>query len=251
MSDVFNINEAEARDEIVRFDRVGLSYDGLDDTLDGVNMVIRDGDFRFLTGPSGAGKTSLLKLIYLAHRPTRGEVHLFGRDVSQAPRENLPDLRRRIGVVFQEFRLLDHLTASENVALPMRVAGVNLSDYRQDVTELLTWVDLGHRMDAYPATLSGGEKQRVALARALVSKPDLILADEPTGNVDPAMGDKIMKLLLELNRLGTAVIVATHDLGLVRRMRKNILRLKEGQLTLHGPLKENNLNPALDLEDTP
>ena len=250
MSDDFNINEAEARDEIVRFDQVGLSYDGLDDTLDNVDMVIRDGDFRFLTGPSGAGKTSLLKLIYLAHRPTRGEVHLFGRDVSQAPRENLPDLRRRIGVVFQEFRLLDHLTASENVALPMRVAGVNLSDYRQDVTELLTWVDLGHRMDAYPATLSGGEKQRVALARALVSKPDLILADEPTGNVDPAMGDKVMKLLLELNRLGTAVIVATHDLGLVRRMRKNILRLKEGQLTLHGPLKENSLNPAQDLEET-
>jgi cell division transport system ATP-binding protein len=223
---------------IVKFNDVSLSYDGQIDILKNINLVLRDGDFRFLTGPSGAGKTSLLKMIYLAHRPSSGDLTLFGENINTLPREGLPTLRRRIGVVFQEFRLLDHLTAFENVALPMRVAGVNQNEYRQDVTELLTWVGLGDRMGALPETLSGGEKQRVALARALVSKPDLILADEPTGNVDPIMGERIMRLLVELNKLGTAVIVATHDLTLVRRMRKNILRLKDGQLTLHGPLKD-------------
>jgi len=225
-------------DPIAEFNMVGLSYDGQIDVLKDVNLVIRNGDFRFLTGPSGAGKTSLLKMIYLAHKPTSGSLSLFGQNVADMPRSDQPAIRRRIGVVFQEFRLLDHLTAFENVALPMRVAGVNQLDYRQDVTELLTWVGLGRKMDALPATLSGGEKQRVALARALVSKPDLILADEPTGNVDPIMGERIMRLLVELNRLGTAVIVATHDLALVRRMKKNILRLKDGHLTLHGPLKD-------------
>ena len=223
---------------IVQFNDVSLSYDGQKDVLQNVNMILRDGDFRFLTGPSGAGKTSLLKMIYLAHQPTTGFLSLFGEDVSGLPRDRLPALRRRIGVVFQEFRLLDHLTAFENVALPMRVAGVNQNHYSEDVTELLTWVGLGDKMGALPETLSGGEKQRVALARALVAKPDLILADEPTGNVDPVMGERIMRLLVELNKLGTAVIVATHDLTLVRRMRKNILRLKDGQLTLHGPLKD-------------
>ena len=225
-------------DPIAEFNMVGLTYDGQIDVLKDVNLVIRNGDFRFLTGPSGAGKTSLLKMIYLAHKPTSGALSLFGQNVADMPRSDQPAIRRRIGVVFQEFRLLDHLTAFENVALPMRVAGVNQLDYRQDVTELLTWVGLGRKMDALPATLSGGEKQRVALARALVSKPDLILADEPTGNVDPIMGERIMRLLVELNRLGTAVIVATHDLALVRRMKKNILRLKDGHLTLHGPLKD-------------
>ena len=223
---------------IVKFNDVTLSYDGQVDILKNINLAIRDGDFRFLTGPSGAGKTSLLKMIYLAQRPTHGSLSLFGENTSTLPRDGLPALRRRIGVVFQEFRLLDHLTAFENVALPMRVTGVNQDEYRQDVTELLTWVGLGEKMGALPEALSGGEKQRVALARALVSKPDLILADEPTGNVDPIMGERIMRLLVELNKLGTAVIVATHDLTLVRRMRKNILRLKDGQLTLHGPLRD-------------
>ncbi len=232
------------RSILVKFDHVGLSYDGVADILSDVDMVIRDGDFRFLTGPSGAGKTSLLKMIYLAQRPSTGAVTLFGENVNQMPREQLPLMRRRIGVVFQEFRLLEHLTAFENVALPMRVQGVNQNEYAQDVTELLTWVGLGDRIFALPETLSGGEKQRVALARALVAKPDLILADEPTGNVDPIMGERIMRLLVELNRLGTAVIVATHDLDLVRRMKKNILRLKGGRLTLHGPLKERTHKPA-------
>ena len=224
---------------IARLDDVGLTYDGVREVLRGANLTLREGDFRFLTGPSGAGKTSLLKLIYLAHRATNGHVSVFGQDVSALPAEALPPLRRRIGVVFQEFRLLDHLTAYENVALPMRVQGVNQQGYAQDVTDLLSWVGLSHRMDAKPSVLSGGEKQRVALARAVVGKPDIILADEPTGNVDPVMGERIMRLLLELNRLGTAVIVATHDLGLVKRLGRNILRLKDGRVTLHAPIPQD------------
>ncbi len=221
----------EPAKEIVRFDNVGLSYEDEPETLSDVTMTLNEGEFRFLTGPSGAGKTSLLKMIYLAHKPTRGKFFLFGENAADAPRDALPALRRRIGVVFQEFRLLDHLTAFENVALPMKVAGVNQNQYREDVSELLNWVGLGHRMDAHPPTLSGGEKQRVALARALVSKPDLILADEPTGNVDPAMGERIMKLFVELNKLGAAVIVATHDLHLVQSIGKPLLRISDGTLS--------------------
>jgi cell division transport system ATP-binding protein len=215
---------------IVGFENVGLSYEGEAEILRDVNFSLGEGEFRFLTGPSGAGKTSLLKLIYLAHRPTRGRLVLFGEDVTAAPREALPPLRRRIGVVFQEFRLLDHLTAYENVALPMKVAGINQNQYREDVRELLNWVGLGDRINARPPTLSGGEKQRVALARALVSKPDLILADEPTGNVDPAMGEKIMKLFIELNKLGAAVIVATHDIPLIEALGKPTISLQGGRL---------------------
>lgn len=231
------VNERPPKD-IVTFEDVHLTYDGTREVLRGTHFAMRPGDFRFLTGPSGAGKTSLLKLIYAAHRPTSGRVEVFGHDLAQMPSDDMPKLRRRIGVVFQEFRLLDHLTAFENVALPMRVLGVSPNTYRDDVVELLSWVGLAHRIDAPPTVLSGGEKQRVALARALVSKPDLILADEPTGNVDPVMGEKIMRLLLELNRLGTAVIVATHDLGLVRGLKQPILRLKEGQVTLHAPISD-------------
>ncbi|MFN0023503.1 MAG: cell division ATP-binding protein FtsE [Parvularculaceae bacterium] len=215
---------------IVKFDAVGLAYDGGVESLRDVDFALGEGEFRFLTGPSGAGKTSFLKLIYLGLRPTRGRITLFGEDVTAAPREALPPLRRRIGVVFQEFRLLDHLTAFDNVALPMKVAGVNHNQYKEDVRELLNWVGLGSRLDAKPQTLSGGEKQRVALARALVSKPDLILADEPTGNVDPLMGEKIMKLFIELNKLGAAVIVATHDLELVTALGKKTMRLEAGRL---------------------
>lgn len=220
-----------ANGQIVEFENAGLAYGEDGETLSDISMQLGPGEFRFLTGPSGAGKTSLLKMIYLAHRPTRGRFALFGEDAMHAPREALPALRRRIGVVFQEFRLLDHLTAFENVALPMKVAGINQNQYREDVSELLNWVGLGHRVDAKPPTLSGGEKQRVALARALVSKPDLILADEPTGNVDPAMSERIMKLFVELNKLGAAVIVATHDLHLVQTLGKPVLRISDGRLT--------------------
>lgn len=207
-----------------------MRYGRAPEVLRDVGLTLNAGSFHFLTGPSGAGKSSLLKMIYLAHRPSRGLIGLFGQDVSSTPHAELPLLRRRIGVVFQEFRLLDHLSAFENAALPLRVAGARPADYHRDVVELLQWVGLGERLHAMPATLSGGEKQRLAVARAVVGKPDLIVADEPTGNVDPEMGLRILKLFVELNRLGSTVLVASHDQELVRRSGAPALRLSEGRL---------------------
>lgn len=218
-------------DVAVRLERVSLRYDSTEDVLSDIDLVLKPGSFTFLTGPSGAGKTSLLKLIYLALTPTAGEISLFGRRTSVQSRDQLAALRRRIGVVFQEFRLLSHLTAYENAALPLRVMGQKESDYRENVEELLAWVGLGQRMQARPNTLSGGEQQRVAIARALVAKPDLLIADEPTGNVDPEMGARLMRLFTELNkRLGTTVLLATHDLGLIRQMEAPVLRLQHGMI---------------------
>lgn len=213
----------------VRLDAVSLRYDSSEEILAGVDLALKPGSFTFLTGPSGAGKTSLLKLLYLALRPSRGEVSLFGRRTDMLDRAALAAIRRRIGVVFQEFRLLDHLTAYENAALPLRVGGGKAAEYRGDVEELLRWVGLGARLDARPEQLSGGEQQRVAIARALVNKPDLLIADEPTGNVDPEMSERLMRLFIELNRrLGTTVLIATHDLSLVRKIRAPVLRLQHG-----------------------
>jgi cell division transport system ATP-binding protein len=215
----------------VRFDRVGLSYGPGADVLADVSLQLQPGSMTFLTGPSGAGKSSLLKLAYLALRPTSGRVALFGIDTGKLNRPTMARLRRRVGVVFQEFRLLDHLTAYENVALPLRVNGEDERRYRNDVIELLRWVGLGDRLDAKPATLSGGEKQRVAIARAVIVKPDLIIADEPTGNVDEEMGERLMRLFRELNRnLNTTVLIATHDLALVRKSKADLLRLADGMV---------------------
>lgn len=213
----------------LRFDRVSLRYDSAEDVLSDLTFELKQGSFTFLTGASGAGKTSLLKLIYLALRPSAGEIYLFGQRTSALKRAQLSALRRRIGVVFQEFRLLEHLTAYENAALPLRVMGRKEKEYRPDVEELLRWVGLGERLHARPPTLSGGEQQRVAIARALVSKPDLLIADEPTGNVDPEMGARLMRLFSELNkRMGASVIIATHDLGLIEKMDVPVLRLQHG-----------------------
>jgi cell division transport system ATP-binding protein len=215
----------------VRFDRVSLSYGPETDVLSDVSINLKPGSMTFLTGPSGAGKSSLLKLAYLALRPTSGRVSLFGVDTSRLKRPELANLRRRVGVVFQEFRLLDHLTAYENAALPLRVCGDNEKRYRKDVEDLLRWVGLGDRMSAKPATLSGGEKQRVAIARAVVVKPDLIIADEPTGSVDDEMGGRLMRLFRELNkRLNTTLLIATHDLAMVREARADVLRLADGMV---------------------
>lgn len=215
----------------IRLDRVGLSYGPEADVLADVSLQLRPGSMTFLTGPSGAGKSTLLKLAYLALRPTAGRVSMFGVDTSRLTRKDLAPLRRRIGVVFQEFRLLDHLSAYENVALPLRVLGQHERAYRDDVIELLRWVGLGDRLEARPATLSGGEKQRVAIARAVVGKPDLIIADEPTGNVDEEMGDRLFRLFRELNkRLNTTVLIATHDLALVKKARTDVLRLADGMV---------------------
>ena len=203
------------------------------DVLSEVSLDLKPGSFTFLTGASGAGKSTLLKLMYAALKPSRGRCLLFGRPTSELDRAGLATLRRRIGIVFQEFRLLDHLTAYENVSLPLRVAGNKERDYRADVLELLRWVGLGERLDARPSTLSGGEQQRVAIARALVHKPQLLIADEPTGNVDPEMSERLMKLFAELNkRLGTTVVIATHDLGLIRKFQADVLRLSQGLLVM-------------------
>jgi cell division transport system ATP-binding protein len=228
---------AEARAApVVRFEGVGMRYGRAPEVLKDVNLTLAPGSFHFLTGASGAGKSSLLKLIYLAHRPSRGLVHLFGQDVSTLDRSHLPLLRRRIGVVFQEFRLLDHLSAFDNVALPLRIAEQRPDSYRKDIAELLEWVGLGRRMHAMPPTLSGGEKQRLAIARAVVVRPDILIADEPTGNVDPDMSLRLLRLFVEMNRLGATVLIATHDQTLVRQSGMPVLHLADGRLArTHAP----------------
>jgi len=219
---------------MIRFENVGMRYGMGPEVLRDVSFHLAPGSFHFLTGPSGAGKTSLLKLMFLANRPSRGLITMFGEDVATLPRSELPAIRRRIGVVFQEFRMLDHLTTYENVALPLKIQGRREESYRSDVEELLAWVGLGDRMNARPPTLSGGEKQRAAIARAVVAQPDLLLADEPTGNVDPEMGQRLLRLFIELNRLGTSVLIATHDRALVEAAGAPELVLRNGGLTIRG-----------------
>jgi cell division transport system ATP-binding protein len=207
-----------------------MRYGRAPEVLRDIDLSLAPGSFHFLTGASGAGKSSLLKLVYLAQRPSRGLIRLFGHDVETTPRKDLPFLRRRVGVVFQEFRLLDHLSAFDNVALPLRIAGARPEAYRGDVAELLGWVGLGARMHAMPPTLSGGEKQRLAIARAVVARPEILLADEPTGNVDPDMAARLLHLFVELNRLGTTILIASHDEGLVARAGQPVLHLHDGRL---------------------
>jgi cell division transport system ATP-binding protein len=204
---------------VVRFENVGLRYGMGQEILRDLTFRIEPNSFQFLTGPSGAGKTSLLKLLFLSLKPTRGLITLFGRDTSTLDSDNLASLRRRIGIVFQDFRLLDHMTTYENVALPFRIMGREESTYRAEVIELLQWVGLGERMWALPPVLSGGEKQRAAIARAVVARPHLLLADEPTGNVDPGLGKRLLHLFQELNKSGTSIVIATHDIALMRRCR--------------------------------
>ena len=215
---------------VIEFANVGLRYGHGPEILRDLTFRIDPGSFHFLTGPSGSGKTSLLRLLLLSLRPTRGTVSLFGRDVSTLDQDSLLQMRRHIGIVFQEFRLLEHLTTFENVALPLRVLGQNESMYRDNVTELLEWVGLGERMDALPALLSGGEKQRAAIARAVIAKPDILLADEPTGNVDPELSLRLVRLFAELNRMGTTIILATHELMLLDNFQFPHMELKDGQV---------------------
>ncbi len=215
---------------LLSFEHVFLRYETGRTILTDVNLAVMSGLFYFLTGPSGAGKSSLLRLIYQIEKPTEGRVILFDRDTSQLHRHEFPALRRRLGIVFQDFRLVPHLTALENAALPLRLAGAGEEQVRQHVTELLDWVGLGDRLNALPCDLSGGEQQRVAIARAIVNKPRLLLADEPTGNVDDESAKKLMHLFLELNKMGTTILFATHQQSLVSRYAKPVLRLKKGRL---------------------
>ncbi|ANU07067.1 cell division ATP-binding protein FtsE [Paraurantiacibacter namhicola] len=217
---------------IVQFDNVGLRYGADREVLSDVSFTLYPGSFYFLTGASGAGKTSLLKLLYLAQRPSRGVISMFGTDVITLPRGRLPGFRRRIGTVFQDFRLVPHLSAFDNVALPLRVSGVAEKDISKPVRDMLDWVGLSERHDARPATLSGGEQQRVAIARAVIARPEVLVADEPTGNVDPDMALKLLRLFEALNRLGTTVVVATHDVHLLKKVPNSlIMRLDKGRLS--------------------
>ena len=217
---------------MVRFQGVAMRYASGPEILRDINFHLEAGSYHFLTGPSGAGKTSLLRLMYLANRASRGSVRVFGHDIGETPRHALPGLRRRIGVVFQEFRLLDHLSARDNVALTLRIAGLKEDVIRAHVGELLSWVGLGDRIDATPSTLSDGEKQRVAIARAVIGRPSLLIADEPTGSIDEQQGVRILRLFEELNRIGTTVVVATHDQRLISKFTHRVLRLQGGQLTV-------------------
>jgi cell division transport system ATP-binding protein len=217
---------------VIRFDNVGLRYGTGPEILRDVTFHVLPGSFHFLTGPSGAGKTTLLRLLFMSLRPTMGLIFVFGENVAELSASGRSQLRRRIGIVFQDFRLLDHLTTWENVALPLRVMGKRESDYRDDVTDLLRWVGLGERIDAYPEILSGGEKQRAAIARAVIGRPELLLADEPTGNVDPVIGNRLLRLFVELNRLGTSVIIATHDYALMEQLNAPRLMLHGGHLQM-------------------
>ncbi|HET7414056.1 MAG TPA: cell division ATP-binding protein FtsE [Pararhizobium sp.] len=218
---------------MIHFENVGLRYGMGPEILRDLTFDIPRRSFQFLTGPSGAGKTTMLRLLFMSLKPTRGLITMFDRDISMIPNSDLPMLRRRIGIVFQDFRLLDHLTTYENVALPLRVRGKLESSYRTDVIDLLKWVGLGERVNVLPPVLSGGEKQRAAIARALLDQPEILLADEPTGNVDPPMARRLLKLFIELNRLGTAVVIATHDLSLMDQVDARRMILTQGRLDIY------------------
>ena len=218
---------------MVELEAVGLRYGPARrgaEVLHDLNFTVPAGGFRWLLGASGAGKTSLLRLLHLAVRPTEGRLSLLGDAIGPARRSRLPLLRRRIGMVFQDFRLLPHLSAFDNVALPLRLEGRPEGQVRVDVGELLAWVGLSRRMQSRPAELSGGEQQRVAIARAVVGRPALLLADEPTGNLDDVQAERLMQLFGEMNRLGATVIVATHNQSLVARHPAHTLLLQDGQL---------------------
>jgi cell division transport system ATP-binding protein len=217
----------------VKFDNVGLRYGTDPEVLSNLSFTLYPGSFYFLTGASGAGKTSLLKLLYLAQRPSRGAIRMFGQDLVTMPQSRLPELRRRLGVVFQNFRLVPYLTAFDNVALPLRLAGTDEKKVQRAVGDMLDWVGLSHRAHAVPPTMSGGEQQRVAIARAVIGRPKMLIADEPTGNVDPDMALKLLRLFEALNnRVGTTVVVATHDVHLLKKVPDSlIMRLHKGELS--------------------
>lgn len=223
-------------DAIIEMQNVGIRYGQGAEVLSDIKLSLKRGSFHFLTGRSGAGKTSLLSMMYLAQKPSRGIVSVFGKNVNFTNRDSLAMLRRKIGVVFQDFRLLDHLSAFDNVALPLRVCGMDEKEVKKRVTELLQWVELDKHLKAPASTLSGGEKQRVAIARAVINRPELLLADEPTGNVDNDIAAKLMKLFVELNKLGTTVVIATHSEKLISDFAYPCLHLQNKNLRVYRPI---------------
>ena len=221
-----------------------MRYGAGPEILRHMSFRLEPGSFHFMAGPSGAGKSSLLKLMYLAQRPTTGRIRLFGRDVSELTRRETAFMRRRIGVVFQDFRLLHHLSALENVALPLRIGGQREDTVRKQVAELLAWVGLADHLHALPPTLSGGQQQRIAIARAVVARPNLLLADEPTGNVDDRIAVRLLYLFEELNKLGTTIVIATHNEQLVSRFHHPVLRLGSGEIRVERPARRDQPRPS-------
>lgn len=219
--------------QVIEFDGVGLRYGQGAEVLKDISFALNSASFHFLTGESGAGKTSLLSLLYLAQNPTRGNVKLFGKAINSIPRNDLPEVRRKIGVVFQDFRLLNHLSSVDNVALPLRVAGLPEDEIKKRVAELLMWVGLGSHLKAKPQTLSGGQKQSVAIARAVINRPHILLADEPTGNMDDKSATRLMRLFVELNRRGTTVVIATHNEALIKAFPFPRMHLVNGRLSIY------------------
>lgn len=226
---------------VMDFTGVGLRYGQGPEILKEIKFSLPKSSFHFLTGESGAGKSSLLSLMYLALSPTRGQINVFGTNTNSAKRQELFSIRRKIGVVFQDFRLLDHLSALENVALPLRVAGMRDEEIKKQVIELLSWVGLENHIQANPPTLAGGQQQRVAIARAVINRPDLLLADEPTGNVDSKMAARLMRFFVELNKLGTTIVIATHSEEIIRKFNFPRLHLSSGRLKILPPVQTNNI----------
>jgi cell division transport system ATP-binding protein len=223
---------------LIRFEHVGLRYGIGPEVLSDINFTLEPGSFHFLTGPSGAGKTSLMTLMYLGRKPTRGLITMFGHNINPLDRPALSTIRQRIGVVFQDFRLLPHLSAFDNVALPLRIIGRPEKEIRSNVGELLEWVGLGDYQRALPPTMSGGQQQRVAVARAVIGRPRLLLADEPTGNLDDEIGYRLINLFDQLNRMGTTIVIATHNQHLMEKFGHPRLILNEGRLLVergHNP----------------
>lgn len=217
---------------MIKFEHVGLRYGIGPEVLSDINFTLEPGSFHFLNGPSGAGKTSLMRLLYLGRFPTRGIITMFGENVSASKRAELVAMRQKIGVVFQDFRLLDHMSAFDNVALALRIQKRPEKEIRNNVNELLDWVGLEDRKNALPNTLSGGEQQRIAIARAVITKPRLLLADEPTGNLDEKIGLRLMNLFEQLNRMGTTIVVATHSHQMMNHLGHSRLTLDSGSLTV-------------------
>ena len=237
--------QQEVKAALVRFEDVAFKYGAGPEVLRHVSLHLPPGSFHFVTGPSGAGKSSLLQMMYLANQPSSGRMTLFGRDTASLSRDEKALLRRRIGVVFQEFRLLKHLTVAENVALPLKIAGRPVPKVKENVAELLAWVGLADHFDDLPETLSGGQQPRVAIARAVIGQPSLLLADEPTGNVDDKIAVRLLYLFEELNKLGTTLVIATHNQALLSRFSHPVLRLGDGSVRLEMPkLPESRMEPA-------
>jgi cell division transport system ATP-binding protein len=217
---------------MIKFEHVGLRYGIGAEVLKDISFSLEPGSFHFLTGKSGAGKTSLMRLMYLGKRPTRGLISMFGKNVNGQSAAHMTQLRQKIGVVFQDFRLMNHLSTFDNIALPLRIIGRPEKEIKANVEELMEWVDLHDCAKSSPATLSGGQQQRIAIARAIIGKPRLLLADEPTGNLDDSIGAKLMGLFEQLNRMGTTIVIATHSKSILDSFHHPRLVIKDGLLNI-------------------